>query len=144
MVGLTLQLLKTGGINFNKSMIELLLLIISITLLYVLLPIVAIYVIIKTILKERPRTLKVWFYRTAMSIDKFANVIAAELFNDIFIKKGGYTFGHPDETISSVIGKNQLTKTLTRAGRFLRRVLDKIEHNHCVDSINRDVTNRKK
>ncbi len=67
-------------------MIELLLLIIAILLLYILLPIVAIYVIIKTILKERPRTLKVWFYRTAMSIDKLANVIAAELINDKFIK----------------------------------------------------------
>lgn len=125
-------------------MIELLLLIIAITLLYVLLPVVAIYVIIKTIFKERPRTLKVWFYRTAMSIDRFANVNAAELFNDIFIKKGGYKFGHPDETISSVIGKNQRDKTLTRAGRFLRRILDKIEYNHCLDSINENVTNIKK
>ena len=95
-------------------MLELLLLIVAITLLYILLPIVAIYVILKTIFKERPRTLKVWFYRTAMSIDRFANVNAAELFNDIFIKKGGYKFGHPDETISSVIGKNQQNKTLTR------------------------------
>tara|TARA_Y100000296_G_C5010600_1_gene174895 strand:- start:236 stop:613 length:378 start_codon:yes stop_codon:yes gene_type:complete len=125
-------------------MIELLLLIIAITLLYILLPVVAIYVIIKTIFKERPRTLKVWFYRTAMSIDRFANVNAAELFNDIFIKKGGYKFGHPDETISSVIGKNQRDKTLTRFGRFLRRILDKIEPNHCLDSINENVTNIKK
>lgn len=125
-------------------MLELLLLIIAITLLYVLLPVVAIYVILKTIFKERPRTLKVWFYRTAMSIDRFANVNAAELFNDIFIKKGGYKFGHPDETISSVIGKNQRNKTLTRAGRTLRYILDKIEYNHCLDSINEDVTNIKK
>ena len=125
-------------------MIELLLLIIAITLLYILLPVVAIYVIIKTIFKERPRTLKVWFYRTAMSIDRFANVNAAELFNDIFIKKGGYKFGHPDETISSVIGKNQRDKTLTRFGRSLRRILDKIEPNHCLDSINENVTNIKK
>jgi hypothetical protein len=125
-------------------MIELLLLIIAITLLYILLPVVAIYVIIKTIFKERPRTIKVWFYRTAMSIDRFANVNAAELFNDIFIKKGGYKFGHPDETISSVVGKNQRDKTLTRFGRFLRRILDKIEPNHCLDSINKNVTNIKK
>ena len=125
-------------------MLELLLLIIAITLLYILLPIVAIYVILKTVFKERPRTLKVWFYRTAMSIDRFANVNAAELFNDIFIKKGGYKFGHPDETISSVIGKNQQNKTLTRVGRTLRYILDKIEPNHCLDSINKDVTNIKK
>lgn len=125
-------------------MLELLLLIVAITLLYILLPIVAIYVILKTIFKERPRTLKVWFYRTAMSIDRFANVNAAELFNDIFIKKGGYKFGHPDETISSVIGKNQRDKTLTRTGRFLRYILDKIEPNHCLDSIDEDITNLKK
>ena len=125
-------------------MIELLLLTISILLLYILLPIVAIYVVIKTILKERPRTLKVWFYRTAMSIDRFANVNAAELFNDIFIKKGGYKFGHPDETISSVIGKNQRDKTLTRIGRFLRYILNKIEPNHCLDSIDENITNLKK
>jgi len=125
-------------------MIELFILIVSVTLLYVLIPVVGIYVIIKTILKERPRTLKVWFYRTAREIDVFANVNAAELFNDIFIKKGGYKFGNPNETISSVLGKNQRDKTLTRAGRFLRRILDKIEPNHCLDSINKNVTNIKK
>jgi 8-oxo-dGTP diphosphatase len=125
-------------------MLELLLLIVAITLLYVLLPVVAIYVILKTILRKRPRTLKVWFYRTAMSIDRFANVNAAELFNDIFIKKGGYKFGHPDETISSVIGKNQRDKTLTRIGRFLRYILNKIEPNHCLDSIDENITNLKK
>ena len=125
-------------------MIELVILIVAITLLYLLLPITAVFMIIKYLFTGNKRMLAVWFYRTARAIDVFANVNGAEFFNSIFISEGGYKFGNPQETISSVIGKNQRDKTLSIAGQILRWSLDKVSDNHCLDSINPNVTNTKK
>jgi len=125
-------------------MIELVILIIAIILLYLLLPVVALFMIIKYLFTGNKRMLSVWFYRTAKEIDIFANVNGSEFFDAIFITNGGYRFGNPKETISSVIGKNQRYKTLSIAGHLLRWMLDKIDYNHCINSINDDVTNTKK
>ena len=88
--------------------------------------------------------LSVWFYRTARAIDVFANVNGSEFFDAIFIRDGGYKFGNPKETISSVIGKNQRDNTLSLAGMAIRYMLDKIDKDHCLKSINIDATNTKK
>ena len=52
-------------------------------------------------------------------------------------------FGNFEETISSVLGKNQLKGTLTRTGKALVWVLDKIDKNHCKKSIKK-IKKRKK
>lgn len=122
-------------------MIELILLIVAIILLYLFLPVIACFMIIKYLLTGNKRMLTVWFYRTAKAIDVFANVNGAEFFNSIFIINGGYKFGQPTETISSVIGKNQRSNTLSIAGKCLRWVLDKIEEDHCLNSIDDSITN---
>jgi hypothetical protein len=126
-------------------MIDLLLLIVAITLLYVILPVVSLYAILKFIIYRDFRQSKIWFYSTTKAIDILGNVIAADLFNDIFIKKRGYEFGRRGETISSVLGKNQQDNTLTKGGNFLRSLLDYIEHDHCIKSIltDEDINNRK-
>ena len=125
-------------------MIEFIVLSIAIILLYLFLPIVVIFYIIKYLLTGNKRELKVWFYRSAREIDVFANVVGSDLFNAIFIVDQGYKFGNPKETISSVLGKNQRDKTLSLAGDGLRRILDLIDENHCLNSINSEVTNIKK
>ena len=125
-------------------MVELLFLIVAMVLLYLLLPIVALFMVLKYLLTGDKRTLSVWFWRTARAIDVFANVNGAEFFNAIFIIEGGYKFGNPQETISSVIGKNQRDKTLSLAGNILRWMLDRISQDHCLNSINLDVTNTHK
>ena len=125
-------------------MIEFIVLSIAIILLYLFLPIVVIFYIIKYLLTGNKRELKVWFYRSAREIDVFANVVGSDLFNVIFIVDQGYKFGNPKETISSVLGKNQRDKTLSLAGDGLRRILDLIDENHCLNSINNEVTNTKK
>ena len=125
-------------------MIEFIVLSIAIILLYLFLPIVVIFYIIKYLLTGNKRELKVWFYRSAREIDVFANVVGSDLFNAIFIVDQGYKFGNPKETISSVLGKNQRDKTLSLAGDGLRRILDLIDENHCLNSINNEVTNTKK
>ena len=88
--------------------------------------------------------IKTWACKTARSIDVFANVEAQELFNDTLIKKGGYKFGNRQETISSVMGKNQRTNTLTKAGKTLRIILDFIDKDHCKNSINDALSNTTK
>jgi hypothetical protein len=125
-------------------MIELLVLIIATTLLYLLLPIIICFMMLKYIFTGNKKMLAVWFYRTAREIDLFANVVGAEFWNAVFITDGGYKFGNPKETISSVLGKNQRDKTLTLLGDALRWILDRIDEDHCLNSINDDATNTKK
>lgn len=76
-----------------------------------------------------------YFFKIAVSVDQLGNVMAASMLNDMLIKHDGYKFGDEDETISSVIGRNMKSNTLTIAGRVVRYVLDKIEYNHCINSI---------
>lgn len=77
------------------------------------------------------------FLSIATSIDASGNVVCKDLFNLILIQKGGYEFGNRKETISSVIGKNQRDGTLTGIGKAVAFVLDKIDPNHCLKSIDR-------
>tara|TARA_R110000868_G_scaffold124371_3_gene328841 strand:- start:2831 stop:3208 length:378 start_codon:yes stop_codon:yes gene_type:complete len=123
---------------------ELVLLLVALVLLYLLLPIVIVYMILKYLCGGSGRIVKTWARKTARSIDVFANVEAQELFNDILITVGGYKFGNKFETISSVLGKNQRDGTLTKVGTGLRILLDLIEKNHCLLSINDELTNTTK
>jgi hypothetical protein len=47
-------------------------------------------------------------------------------------------FGFPDETLSSVFGKNKRSKTLTKFGSVWAWLLNKIERNHVEKSIEED------
>lgn len=69
------------------------------------------------------------------SIDQFGNVLAQYWLNWFFIKPEGYKCGNMDETISSVMGKNKRSNTLTKAGIILTNVLHKIDKNHVEDAI---------
>ncbi len=81
----------------------------------------------------------------AYSKDQHSNVVMQKLFNVIMIRQNGeslpYAFGNPDETISSVFGKNERRETLTRFGRFWNRFLDSIEEDHSTKSIEEDENN---
>lgn len=81
----------------------------------------------------------------AYSKDQHSNVAMQKLFNTIMLKENKpntfYKFGNPDETISSVFGKNQRLGTLNRFGRFWNRFLSKIEKDHSLLSIEEDETN---
>ena len=79
-----------------------------------------------------------YFERVAISIDQEGNVIMSVIFNDILRKKGGHKFGDPDETISMVLGINKASKTLTRLGRWIAYILNKIEKDHVEKSIDLD------
>jgi hypothetical protein len=77
-----------------------------------------------------------FFMDLAITIDQTGGVVCKELFNDIFIShKSRHFFGNPDETISSVLGKNEKDGTLILLGKFLNWVLNKIDPGHSINSI---------
>lgn len=74
-------------------------------------------------------------YGIAHTIDILGNIICGDLFNMTLIKHGGYRFGVRTETISSALGKNKQTNTLTGLGKLIANTLDTIDPNHCIKSI---------
>jgi len=80
-----------------------------------------------------------YFWNLAISIDQTGNVVMSELFNRLLIHKySSNKFGNPDETISSVIGKNKRAKTLKWLGRRIGFILDKIDPGHTKTAIEDD------
>lgn len=71
----------------------------------------------------------------AIAVDRFGNYQFRSLFNRFLIEKDAYQFGDFRETISSVLGKNERDNTLTKTGIFLTRILNKLDKNHCQNSI---------
>lgn len=71
----------------------------------------------------------------AVSVDKFGNVVCAELFNAILIRKSKNLFGNHRQTISHVLGVNVRSKNLTKAGNVLNNLLNRIDKDHSVKSI---------
>ena len=72
-----------------------------------------------------------YFKSSAVNLDRFGNSEFRPLFNLTLKKKEGYKFGNMEETISSVLGKNQRDNTLSFAGKVLVFILDTIDKNHC-------------
>jgi len=82
---------------------------------------------------------KGYFRDSAITIDKLANREFRTLLNKTLKTEKGYKFGAEDETISSALGKNQRDRTLSKTGKNLVWILDKIEKNHCLNSINDEI-----
>ena len=75
------------------------------------------------------------FRSVAIWIDQIGNSVCRDLFNRCLITTDWYKFGKVQETISSVLGKNQEIWTLTCLGRAVVGVLDWIDRDHCRESI---------
>lgn len=102
---------------------------------YLLLLILAPIGIVWSILK-RPKN---YFWRIAISLDQLGNVICAEPMNSIFLNERAKDFfGNPDETISSVLGKNQVNESLSISGKILVNLLSSLDENHSIKSIEED------
>ena len=71
-----------------------------------------------------------YFARNLIALDQLANTLLYPLLN-LLLSDGSYLFGHEDETLSSVMGKN------VRAGKcrgcyfICRWILHPIDKNHC-------------
>jgi len=112
-----------------------LLFLISIVLFVITGPLGFVYGIFHTLFKSGFKGVGEYFLKIAISIDQLGNVLMQHLLNALWIKKGGYTFGNRDETISSALGKNKKIGTLTGFGKAIDTFLDRIDPNHSLNSI---------
>lgn len=71
----------------------------------------------------------------AIGIDQIGNSVCRDMLNRLLIVTGWYKFWKVQETISSVLGKNERDWTLTALGGIIVAVLDLIEKDHCKESI---------
>ena len=84
------------------------------------------------------KALDAYLFRCAIADDQHGNVYLAKALNDTMVQPGSYKFGHQDETVSSVLGKNQLREKLSGAGKGLNAILHLLEREHSVKSIEHD------
>ena len=84
------------------------------------------------------KKLNIWLLDIAISIDQLINVLGRHMWNKLFSKGGVHHFGNPDETVSSVLGKNKLSGTLTKFGQWIADNLNMFQKNHVENSIETD------
>jgi len=120
---------------------ELLLLIISSILKWSLSPLLW---IVGVICSYKQKEHKKYFKDLAISKDQYGNTVGKYVFNYCLIKSNGYKFGNIDETISSVLGKNKTTNTLSKIGKLLDYILDLLDPNHSIKSIDHNIYNKSK
>ena len=120
----------------THPLIGLLLFLISILLLVVTGPLGFLYGVLHSLLKRGVKGLGEYLLQIAISIDQLGNVLMQHLLNLLWIKPGGgYPFGNRDETISSALGRNKRNGTLSTFGKGLDALLDRIDPNHSLNSI---------
>lgn len=119
----------------TNPFLGMLLLFISIILFLITIPIGFLYGLIYTFFTKSIRGIGDFSLKISISLDQMGNVIMQHLLNEIMILKGGYKFGNRDETISSVLGKNLETQTLSKLGNALNSLLDYLEAGHSLNSI---------
>ena len=114
---------------------------IAIVLLITTAPIGFFYALLRQLFFGKLKTLSEFFLEVAISIDNTGNVMMQHLLNDLLLMKRPttYYFGIKKETISSVIGKNSLTNTLSPLGKALNAFLNWIDKDHSFNSIMYDV-----
>lgn len=82
----------------------------------------------------------IWFltatlHSLALWLDQIGNAVCRDMFNRLLIEEDWYKFGKIQETISSVLGKNQMLDTLSLWGWILVSILELFEEDHCIKSI---------
>jgi hypothetical protein len=126
------------ALDFMKS---LLLFGIAFVLLVTTAPVGFVYTLVRQIFSLKFRWLTIYFIEVAIALDAAGNVLMQHLLNDMLLvkKESTYYFGNKKETISSVLGKNELTNTLSVLGKVLNSFLNAIDNGHALNSIQYDV-----
>lgn len=118
-----------------SPVIGILLFFISIVLLVLTTPFGFIYGLFHGLFTKGFRGIAEYLLKVAISIDQLGNVLMQDLLNVLWVKEGGYRFGNRDETISSALGRNRKLGTLTAFGRGIDKLLDHIDPDHSLNSI---------
>ena len=131
-------MIKDATSGFIKSF---LLFGIAFVLLVTTTPIGFVYALLRQLFVGKIKTLQIYFIEVALALDNAGNVIMQHILNDTLLVKNTntYQFGNKKETISSVIGKNHLTNTLSPLGKALNSFLNFIDKDHSLNSIIYDV-----
>lgn len=76
-------------------------------------------------------------YEKAASRDQTGNVVHSTILNRFLIPPNGYKFGDKDETVSGVLGINEILRYIEEKplGSKLVKLLNNIEKEHCYISI---------
>ncbi len=82
------------------------------------------------------RRIQVWFWCVLVALDQFANALLGPGLNQVFASR---RFGDPDETLSSVFGKEVAAGN--RRARWVCRMLNWFDRGHCEKSIEKDEGN---
>lgn len=122
-------------------LMSLLLFCVALLLVITTAPIGFLYALIRQAGSSKAKSLNVYFIEVALVLDEVGNVTMQHLFNDILLIKNEHTylFGNKSETISSVIGKNSLTNTLSPLGLALNSFLNFLDKDHSLNSIIYDI-----
>jgi len=122
---------------------SLLLFLIAIFLLSVTAPIGFVFALLQKLFTRKIQLLRDYLLEVALVLDQAGNVIMQHFLNAVLLKNSpnAYLFGNKKETISSVIGKNSLTNSLTRMGQLLNGFLNAIDKNHTLNSIEENIKN---
>lgn len=110
-------------------------------------PIAFIYTVLKSVITLSRTEVEMLFgrlfYYMAYSIDQFGNVLGQYLFNDTLITKDSeWKFGHPDVTISAILGMNKKYKTLSKLGTYICNTLNWLDPNHVEKAADSEILNR--
>jgi len=131
-------MIQTSRMSLFKS---LLLFCIAFVLFFTTAPFGFLYAVIRQSMVKRVHSLSVYFLELALALDNAGNVLMQHVLNDALLikNKNTYLFGNKMETISSVIGKNLVTHTLSPSGHLLNNFLHWIDKDHSLNSINYEV-----
>ena len=131
-------MIKSTPMPLFKS---LLLFCIAFVLFFTTAPFGFLYAVIRQTFAKSVNSLSVYFLELALALDNAGNVLMQHVLNDALLirNENTYLFGNKMETISSVIGKNLVTHTLSPAGILLNTFLHWIDKDHSLNSINYEV-----
>lgn len=87
--------------------------------------------------KDAMKRIDDYFHTLAISIDQTGNVMLQDILNDIMITSKEFPFGDEDQTISHCMGLNKRNKTLSKFGRAMDAMLDKLDENHSIEAIDK-------
>ena len=114
---------------------------IAMFLFFITAPFGFLYAVIRQTFVKSVNSLSLYFLELALALDNAGNVLMQHVLNDALLIKNErtYLFGNKMETISSVIGKNLLTHTLSTMGLALNAFLHWLDKDHSLNSINYEV-----
>ena len=98
----------------------------------------------KVDLKTAIKGLSDYFFTMALSVNQSGAVAFKGLLNDALIKGKGLPFGDEDKQISEVLGWNERYFELTKTGKYLVSILNKLDPKHCENTLFNEVEKSQK